>query len=33
MEEDEILKFMYFDRYRPEKKIGQGSFGKIYQGN
>jgi hypothetical protein len=33
MEEDHILNYVYFDKYKPEKKIGQGSFGKIYQGN
>ena len=32
MEEDQILNYVYFDRYKPEKKIGQGSFGRIYQG-
>ena len=32
MEGDEILNYVYFDRYKPEKKIGQGSFGRIYQG-
>lgn len=32
MEGDEILNYVYFDRYKPEKKIGQGSFGKIYEG-
>jgi len=32
MEDDQIIKFMYFDKYKPEKKIGQGSFGRIYQG-
>lgn len=32
MEVDQILKYVYFDRYKPQKKIGQGSFGMIYQG-
>ncbi len=32
MEEDQIMKYLYFDKYKPEKKIGQGSFGRIYQG-
>jgi hypothetical protein len=33
MEDDQIVKFMYFEKYKPEKKIGEGSFGRIYQGN
>ena len=23
---------LYFNKYKPEKKIGEGSFGKIYSG-
>lgn len=33
MDVDEILNYVYFEKYKPERKIGQGSFGKIYQGN
>ena len=28
--DDEIEKKLYFHKYKPEKKIGEGSFGKIY---
>ncbi len=28
--DDEIEKKIYFHKYKPEKKIGEGSFGKIY---
>jgi hypothetical protein len=24
---------IFFSKYKPEKKIGEGSFGKIYSGN
>jgi len=27
---DEIENKLYFNKYKPEKKIGEGSFGKIY---
>ena len=32
MDGDEITNSLYFDKYKPEKKSGQGSFGTIYQG-
>jgi serine/threonine protein kinase len=28
--DDDIEKKIYFHKYKPEKKIGEGSFGKIY---
>jgi hypothetical protein len=29
---DPIESKLYFSKYKPEKKIGEGSFGKIYSG-
>jgi hypothetical protein len=29
---DPIENKLYFSKYKPEKKIGEGSFGKIYSG-
>ncbi len=29
---DDLENKLYFNKYRPEKKIGEGSFGKIYSG-
>jgi serine/threonine protein kinase len=29
-QEDECLTRLFFQKYKPEKVIGQGSFGKIY---
>ena len=28
--DDNIIKMIVFDKYKPEKKIGEGSFGKIF---
>ena len=33
MEEREIPNNVFFEKYQAEKKIGEGSFGKIYKGN
>ena len=30
MSNDDLEKKIYFSKYKPEKKIGEGSFGKIY---
>jgi hypothetical protein len=30
---DQIEDKIFFSKYKPEKKIGEGSFGKIYSGN
>lgn len=30
---DPIENKLYFSKYKPEKKIGEGSFGKIYSCN
>ena len=27
---DELTTRLFFNKYRPEKKLGEGSFGKIY---
>lgn len=32
MNEDEFLKLLIFDKYITDKKIGEGSFGKVYTG-
>ena len=29
-QEDEFTKRLFFNKYKPEKKLGEGSFGKIY---
>lgn len=29
---DPIENKLYFSKYKPDKKIGEGSFGKIYSG-
>jgi hypothetical protein len=29
---DNLENKLYFNKYKPEKKIGEGSFGKIYSG-
>ena len=33
MENDNFENKIYFNKYKPEKKIGEGSFGKIYSCN
>jgi serine/threonine protein kinase len=30
---DDLQSKIYFSKYKPEKKIGEGSFGKIYSAN
>jgi len=30
LKDDPIESKLYFSKYKPEKKIGEGSFGKIY---
>lgn len=30
MSNDDLESKIYFSKYKPEKKIGEGSFGKIY---
>lgn len=30
---DQLEDKIYFNKYKPDKKIGEGSFGKIYSGN
>ena len=32
MERKEIINSIYFDKYKAEKKTGEGSFGTIYRG-
>lgn len=29
---EQLEEKIYFNKYKPEKKIGEGSFGKIYSG-